>query len=333
VNDEHGHKYSKSSPNFEAVETQIDTYGAEILRLWVAAVDYRGDITMGKEILKRVSDAYRKIRNTFRFLLGNLQGFDPAQHQVAVEEMEEVDRWLLHRVANTLERANTAYEEYQFHTIFHSMVQLCTVDLSNVHLDVSKDRMYCEATDSTARRSGQTAYWLALRAVVRSLAPILSFTCEEVWDFLPKADGDPSSVFLADFPSTTEWDAWRDDDLAAVWDVLLTVRGDVQKALEEVRVPRKQKQPGQIGSSQEAHVTVTAEGKTLDVLRKYEDSLPMLFIVSSVELAEGPAPDEQSVGATVVPADGEKCPRCWNYWIEKDSNDEVCPRCANVLNG
>ena len=334
VNDEHGHKYSKSSPNFEPVDKQINTHGAEVLRWWVAAVDYRGDIAMGPEILKRVSDAYRKVRNTFRFLLGNLADFDPNEHLLPVGELEEIDRWLLHRVATALERTRDSYEEYQFHTIFHTMVQLCTVDLSNVHLDVSKDRMYCEAVDARTRRSAQTAYWLSLHAIVRALAPVLSFTCEELWDYLPHRTGDADSVFLTDFPSAEEWGAWRDDELAATWDELLAVRDDVQKALEEVRVPRKQKQPGQIGSSQEAVVTVTAEGRTLDVLRRYEHELARLFIVSDVTLADGAPPAEAIVAVAAEPSSMDKCPRCWNYWVEQaSSEDTVCPRCADVLKG
>lgn len=331
VNDEHGHKYSKSSPNFESVEVQINKHGAEILRWWVAAVDYRGDIAMGPEILKRVSDAYRKVRNTFRFLLGNLADFDPNTDLVPIEELEELDRWLLHRVATALERTKSAFEEYQFHTIFHTMVQLCTVDLSNVHLDVSKDRMYCESTASATRRSAQTAYWYAVHAVARALAPVLSFTCEEVWDHLPHREGEAASVFLSDFPDADEWGAWRDDELAQTWDDLLAVRDEVQKALEEVRVPRKQKQPGQIGSSQEAIVAVTTQGRTLDLLRRYEDELARLFIVSGVSLAEGAPPEDRLVGVEATPSSNDKCPRCWNYWIESGSDDEVCSRCASVL--
>ncbi len=328
VMDEQGHKYSKSSKNFEPPKKMIDEMGAEILRLWVSAVDYRGDITLSPEIMGRVTDAYRKIRNTVRFLLGNIGDFNPDTDAVPVAEMEEVDRWLLHRTAEALGKVEKAYEEYQFHTIFHTFVQLCTVDLSNVHLDVSKDRMYCSAPDSHERRSGQTAYWLAADALIRAMAPILSFTCEEAWEYLPHTSGAAESVFLTDFPNGYE--AWTDESLASTWDRLLAVRSDVQKALEEVRVPRKQKKPGQIGSSQEAHVTVTAEGATYDLLKSYEASLAMLFITSSAEVAEG-KPAEGDIGVAVQVADGEKCPRCWNFWIEAGSGDEVCGRCASVI--
>ena len=331
VNDEHGHKYSKSSPNFEAVETMVNKYGAEVLRWWVAAVDYRGDITMSPEIVKRVSDAYRKVRNTFRFLLGNLDDFDPNRDLVPVAELEELDRWLLHRVGSTLQRVSTAYDEYQFHTIFHAVVQLCTVDLSNVHLDVSKDRMYCEQRTAATRRSAQTAYWLSLHALVRALAPILSFTTEEVWDFLPKREGAPTSVFLADFPSAEEWGDWQDDELAATWDGLLEVRDEVQRALEAVRVPRKQKQPGQIGSSQEAVVTLRTNGARADLLERYADELGRLFIVSGVDLERGEAAGESGIDVEVVPATAARCERCWNHWIGESATADICDRCDEVL--
>jgi len=329
VTDEEGHKYSKSSKNFESPDKMIGKDGAEILRMWVAAVDYRGDVTLSDEIVRRVTDAYRKIRNTFRFMLGNLGDFDPASHAVPLDELDEIDRWLLHRTATALERVRDAYEDYQFHTIFHTFVGLCTTELSNVFLDVSKDRLYCEATDAQTRRSAQTALWTSLHALARAMAPILSFTCEEVWDFLPHTDDDPESVHLADFPDGFE--AWKDDALDATWSRLLDARSDVQKALEEVRVPRKQKKEGQIGSSQEAHVTVRATGPTLELLERYAEALPMLFIVSAVDVVEGDVDEEQTVGADVAVADGEKCPRCWNFWIEPGSGDEVCSRCADVL--
>lgn len=330
VTDEEGRKYSKSSRNFEPPEKMLAQYGAEILRLWVSAVDYRGDIALSTEILKRVSDSYRKIRNTFRFLLGNLEGFDPSQ-ALELEELEEFDRWILHRAAQFVERAEAAYRNYEFHTIYHGLVQFCTVDLSNVYMDVTKDRMYCDAPGSRERLSGQTAYWLVLRALLKVAAPILSFTSEEAWEFLPKEAGAEESVFLTAFP--VEAKAWRDDALGATWEELLEVRQEVQRALEKVRVPRRQKKEGQIGSSQEAHVTVQARGKTLELLREYEDQLVALFIVSSVELEDGEPEEDAPVSCTIRHAEGEKCPRCWNFWIEENSGKEVCQRCEDVLQG
>ncbi|QDG51998.1 isoleucine--tRNA ligase [Persicimonas caeni] len=328
VTDEDGHKYSKSSKNFEPPEKMLQEYGAEILRLWVAAVDYKGDITLSDEILKRIADGYRKIRNTFRFMLGNLGSFDASQ-AVDYDRLHDIDKWVLHRTAEVVERIQEAYENYQFHTIYHTLLQFMTVDLSNIYMDVTKDRMYCELPDGEARLAGQTAYWSVLHALVRATAPILSFTSEEVWQHLDHGEDDPESVFLADFPDVPA--EWKNDELAAKWETLLEVRQDVQRALEEKRVPRKQKKPGQIGSSQEAHVTVTAEGDTLELLRDYAEMLDALFIVSYADVVEGEVPEDQSVGVEVVPAEGEKCPRCWNYWIEPGSDKDVCDRCESVV--
>ncbi|RAL22183.1 isoleucine--tRNA ligase [Lujinxingia litoralis] len=329
VTDEDGRKYSKSSKNFEPPQRMIDQYGAEILRLWVSAVDYRGDITLSTEILKRVSDAYRKVRNTFRFLLGGLEGFEPGE-ALALSELEEIDRWVLHRTAEVLERIEEAYRGYQFHTIYHTLVHFVTVDLSNVYMDVTKDRMYCEAPGSRERLSGQTAYWLVIDALVRALAPILSFTCEEAWEHLPHGEDAEKSVFLAGFPTHTA--AWKDAALGERWERLLEVRQEVQKAMEEKRARKKgERKEGQIGSSQEAHVTVGASGETLSLVRSYEEQLPALFIASEVVIEEAAPSEGKIVEVGVVPASGQKCPRCWNFWIQPGSDAEVCPRCAHVL--
>lgn len=328
VNDQDGHKYSKSSKNFEPPEQMLEEYGAEILRLWVAAVDYRGDITLSDEILKRVADAYRKVRNTFRFMLGNLGDFDPAGG-VDHAELPEIDRWILHRTAEVVERIEQAYEEYQFHTIYHTLVQFMTVDLSNIYMDITKDRMYCEGRDSQARRAGQTAYWQVLNALVRAVAPVLSFTSEEVWQHLGKGEGAPVSVFLADFPEVPA--RWRDEELGARWEQLLEVRQAVQRALEEKRAPRKSKKPGQIGSSQEAHVTLRASGKTYALLEEVADDLAELFIVSRAELVEGEVVSGELVDVEVAVAQGDKCPRCWNFWVDPESGAEICSRCEGVV--
>ncbi|MFP4597106.1 MAG: isoleucine--tRNA ligase [Persicimonas sp.] len=328
VTDEDGHKYSKSSKNFEPPEKMLQEYGAEILRLWVAAVDYKGDITLSNEILDRVADGYRKIRNTFRFMLGNLFDFEPSQ-AVSYEELEDIDKWVLHRTAEVVDRIEEAYENYQFHTIYHTLLQFMTVDMSNIYMDVAKDRMYCEHPASRERRSGQTAYWSVLQALVRATAPILSFTSEEVWQHLSHAADDPESVFLADFPDVP--DPWADEELSLQWEKLLDVRQEVQRALEEKRAPKKQKKPGQIGSSQEAHVTVTARGATFELLRDYRDQLEALFIVSRVDLIEADVPGHKPVAVEVVPAEGEKCPRCWNYWVDPGTDTEICERCESVV--
>ncbi|AWV91295.1 isoleucyl-tRNA synthetase [Bradymonas sediminis] len=329
VTDKQGRKYSKSSKNFEPPEKMIEKYGAEILRLWVASVDYRGDISLSDEILKRVADAYRKIRNTSRFLLGNLDGYTPDK-AVAYDDLYEIDKWVLHRTAETIERMREAYQDYQFHTIYHTLLQFMTVDLSSIYMDVTKDRIYCEAPDGPKRLAAQTAYAGVLNALVRAMAPILSFTAEEVWQYLPHSADEPESVFLADFPETPA--EWTNPELAERWERLLEVRQEVQRALEEKRVPRKQKKPGQIGSSQEAHIRIHATGETLELLRDYSGQLDALCIVSYADVLEGePSEADKLVEVEVEPADGKKCPRCWNYWIAPTSDDETCKRCASVV--
>ena len=324
VTDEQGHKYSKSSQNFEPPEKMLSEYGAEVLRMWVASVDFTGDVALSSEILDRTADAYRKVRNTFRFMLGNLQDFDPAEDALDYGELREIDRWILHRTSEVVDEIEQAYEECDFKTVYQALNEFATVDLSNIYMDVLKDRLYCEPTDSRARRSGQTAYWRVLSALVRAAAPILSFTAEEAWSHLPhgpKAEED--SVFLSDFPSPPN--TWHDDELDGRWERLLSVRRDVQKALEEAR----QGEDG-IGSSQEAVVTVRAAGSLRELLEDYEDRLAELFIVSEAVVEDGEPAGDQRLSVGVKPSTAEKCPRCWNFWVT-DEDDEICNRCQHVV--
>jgi isoleucyl-tRNA synthetase len=326
VTDEQGHKYSKSSKNFEPPEEMLEEFGAEILRLWVASVDYSGDVALSGEIVDRTADAYRKIRNTFRFMLGNLEGFDPDTDQVDYEELEPIDQYIVHRASEVLDRIERAYEEYEFHAVYHALVEFATVDLSNLYMDVTKDRMYCHGPDSPGRKAGQTAYWQVLNALVRAAAPILSFTAEEVWSHLPQPSDAPDSVFLSDFPELP--DAWRNEAHASRWSRLLKVRKVVQKALEQ---QRQRDDDDSIGSSQQADLTLVAEGSTYELLSECADQLVGLFIVSDVDLQEGRVEGEDPVEVTVEVADREKCPRCWNYWVDPESDDEVCGRCRSIM--
>ncbi|MEM1349489.1 MAG: class I tRNA ligase family protein, partial [Myxococcota bacterium] len=327
IMDENGRKYSKSSKNFEPPEKMLKQYGAEVLRFWVASADYRGDITLGNEPIKGAADAYRKVRNTVRFMLGNLDGFDPAEHRVALEELEPLDRWMLAKVGQALGRIHKAFEEYQFHTIYHTLVGLMTVELSNVFLDISKDRMYCERRDSPRRRSGQTAFWLATDALLRAMAPLLSFTAQEAWELMPKADDAPQYVFWADFPADAS-DAWSELVDHEEWDAFLAVRDEVNKAMEAKRGPRKNKGPDQIGSSQEADVLIKASGETLALLKRFEDRLVEYFIVAHVHLTQG----DGDLEVTVKPSGYVRCPRCWNHWVPPGSEEgALCERCASVL--
>ena len=330
VVDQNGRKLSKSSKNFESPQKMIDKIGAEVLRFWVSATDYKGDIPLYPEVINRVAEAYRKVRNTVRFLLSNVHDFDPNLHMVPLDELEEVDRWMLDRVGVAIEKIDTAYETYQFHTIYHTLVQLTTVELSNVYMDVTKDRMYCELPASKARRSGQTAYWLALDALVRAMAPVLSFTAQEAWGMMPHLEGAEPYVFWSAFPDeATSWVGLVD---AQRWDDLLAVRTEVQRALEAKRGSKKDKRPDQIGSSQEADVVVRTKGSTLELLKSFgEDALGTLFIVASVTLEEGEPDEDQLVHADVAPSARQKCQRCWNMWIPTGSDRPLCARCHEVV--
>lgn len=288
-------------------------------------------------VMKRVGEGYRKVRNTFRFFLGNLDGFDPNTDAVPVDELLELDRWILQRTGDVVRRIEQAYEEFQFHLIYHTLTQFAAVELSNVYLDVTKDRMYCSAPGSFERRSGQTAYWMVLHALLRAVAPVLTFTAQEAWALMPHLADTPEHVFLADFPAEAR--AWTDLLDPQPWDALLEVRAEVQKALEAKRGPKKDKRPDQIGSSQEADVTVTADGDTFDLLTRFDalddrtsGGLAELFIVSNVTLTRGtPADPEALVTATVTPSTKARCARCWNHWGLHAESEDLCVRCFEVV--
>jgi isoleucyl-tRNA synthetase len=321
VVDEHGRKMSKSLGNVVSPQQVIKDSGAEVLRLWVSMVDYRDEVRLGKEVLARTVEAYRKIRNTFRYLLSNLYDFDPARDLVARTELMAVDRFALSSYARLADDVVRAYEAYDFQAIFHAINEFVTVDLSALYLDVSKDRLYTFAAASRERRSAQTAVYVIADGLARLLAPILSITADEIWGRLPGARED--SVHLALFP--VEPGAWRDEALEADWQRLLEVRAEVNAALEGAR------QRKEIGNALSAHVTVSAGGETGALLARYRDELPMWFITSSVSVEPG-AGDGLTV--TVRRADGEKCPRCWRFVTDlalAGPAAGLCPRCASAV--
>src|SRR5499425_748657 len=236
---------SKSQGNYVQQEEVLPKYGAEVIRLWVASEDYTEDIRLSNEILNRLSDAYRRIRNTFRFLLGTLADFDPDRDRVSYDQMDELDRWALLRLGELIARTRRAYEEYQFHVVFHTAHNFCAVDLSALYLDIIKDRLYTRAPDDPTRRAAQTVCFEILTALARLLAPILTFTADEVWSYIP-GRGKPESVHLVTFPD--ERGEWVDERLGADWERLLEVRGEVSRALEAAR------QQGRIGKAVDAVV-------------------------------------------------------------------------------
>jgi isoleucyl-tRNA synthetase len=324
VVDEQGRKMSKSLGNVIAPQQIIKDSGAEVLRLWVAMVDYRDEIGLSREILARTVEAYRKIRNTFRYLLSNLYDFDPSANRLPVEAMLEVDRFALSRYERLLRKVRTAWDAYDFQTIFQAVNEFVTVDLSAFYLDVSKDRLYTFHADAPARRSAQTAQYVMADGLARLIAPILSVTAEEVWLRLP--GGREESVHLADFPSAD--DARLDAGVETRWGRLLDVRDQVNAVLEGAR------QRKEIGNALAAHVTVSASGDLADLLDRHAADLPMLFITSSVDVVRLESGD--GVTVEVVRSSGEKCPRCWRFVPSTITSGELaglCGRCADALGG
>jgi isoleucyl-tRNA synthetase len=318
---EDGHKMSKSLGN--AIEPQdiIRDSGAEIIRLWVAMVDFREEVRMSKQILARVVEAYRKIRNTLRYLLSNLYDFDPAKDRVALERMQEVDRFALARYADMAAAVVKAYEAYDYPTIFQAINQFTTVDLSAFYADVSKDRLYTFAAGSPERRSAQTAMFVIADGLTRLLAPLLPTTTDELWRHLPGTSD--ASVHLALFP---EVQTFRDVELVARWERLMRVRDEVNRALEAER------QAKTIGNSLGAKVILRASGDDALLLERYRDDLPMFFIVSQVELEPGAA--DTALEVVVVRAEGEKCPRCWRTVTTVSpaaATAGLCERCVDAL--
>ncbi|MFP5378864.1 MAG: isoleucine--tRNA ligase, partial [Vicinamibacteria bacterium] len=300
VVDEHGRKMSKSLGNVVSPQEVMKASGAEILRLWVSMVDYREEVRLGKEILARVVDSYRKIRNVIRVLVANLYDFDPATDMVPRDQMAEVDRWMMATFADASARITAAYDDYDYPAVFQAANQLVTVDVSAFYVDVTKDRMYTFGPKSKARRSGQTAMYLVADGLARLLAPILPVTMDDLWRNLPGARED--SVHLAEFPAGL--DAWRDDELRTRWAALAPVRDQVNLALEQKR------QEKVIAGSLSARVALAAGGDTLALLTRYRDDLPMIFGVSAVDLNAG---DAEGLRVSVERADGVKCGRCWRF--------------------
>jgi isoleucyl-tRNA synthetase len=335
VVDGEGKKMSKSAGNVIAPQEVIKQHGAELLRLWVAAEDYRDDIRISPAIMGQLVEAYRKIRNTCRFLLANLADFDPSHDAVALDRLYDIDRWALHRLALLISRVRAAYDAYEFHTVFHALNNFCAVDLSAVYLDILKDRLYTEGPASPARRAAQTALESIVSMLVRLMAPILSFTAEEIWTHLPATSRAVDSVHLSDFPQPSP--GWiLAPEHASRWERLFDVRSVVARALERARATKT------IGSSLEARVTFYTDGPLHEALTRDAAELPGLLIVSAVTIepfsrrptdADLLAPD---LAATVTRAPGAKCARCWVYRTDVGADrahPDVCARCARVLAG
>ncbi|HHV07134.1 MAG TPA: isoleucine--tRNA ligase [Firmicutes bacterium] len=331
VVDGDGRKMSKSVGNVIYPQEIIEEFGADVLRLWVASSDFKNDVRVSRGILLQMAEVYRKIRNTARFLLGNVYDFDPEKDAVPYEDLTEIDRWALLALTRLVEKVTAAYEDYEYHLLYHALHNFCALDMSAFYLDVLKDRLYCSQANDPARRAAQTVMYEVLTTLVRLIAPILTFTAEEIWGYIPGQEEE--SVQLASWPEVNQ--GYLDEELEQRWNELLTVRSGVAKALEEAR------QSGLIGTSLMAQVDLWFPEKlssTYELVKKYEEILPKLFIVSQVTLHE---PGVESAADAVELegydgayclvrlAAGEKCQRCWMYDV--DTKDGVCPRCQTVL--
>jgi isoleucyl-tRNA synthetase len=338
--DAQGHAMHKSAGNAVAPEEFVKESGADILRLWVTSSDYREDMRCSDEILRRVSDSYRKIRNTARYALGNLDGFDPARDSVVLGEMHEIDRWALAELDKVIERVVEAYRAYDFHSVYRALDAFCTVTLSARYFDIIKDRLYTFAPRSLARRSAQTALNYIADALARLLAPVLSFTADEIWENLPevknaRAAGEsvvdegvavPPSVHMAEFPVVVSSN--RDAALVERWARLYDIRDVVLRALEEARIAKL------IGSSLEAHVRLEAKRQTFELLEHYREELRYVFIVSKVSLTLIEDEAGEDLRVRVERAPGLKCDRCWNYSErvgEFTRYPTACERCVEAL--
>ena len=336
--DGQGRKMSKSIGNIVTPQEVMDKFGGDILRLWVASTDYTGEMTVSDEILKRAADSYRRIRNTARFLLANLNGFDPQRDSVKPEDMMSLDRWAVACALDAQKEIKYAYDNYQFHTVVQRLMRFCSVEMGSFYLDIIKDRQYTTKADSLARRSCQTALWHIAEALVRWMAPILSFTADEIWGYLPQ-----TATPRAEFVFTEEFyeglfglgENEKLDD--AYWQQLIKVRSEVNRVLEIARNDKV------IGGGLEAEVTVYANDEYRALLEQLGNELRFVLITSKAEvkpLADKPADvaasELEGIAVSVARSNGEKCPRCWHYSDKIGVNPEhptLCPRCVENVAG
>ena len=325
--DEQGRPLSKSLGNGVDPVDIAKRLGGEIVRLWVASVDFREDVAASENLMQRVADNYRKNRNTFRFLLGNLNGFNPATDAVPFDQLEPLDKYMLARTRDVTERVLRFYDGFEFHRVYMALNEFAVVDLSSLYLDVLKDRMYTIAATNPARRSAQTVMWKIAEALARLVAPVLSFTAEEVWDALPPVEGREASVHLALFPKLDDIAPADNSKILADWAQILSVRNEAMKILEEARKEKR------IGKALEARVKLIVPEETASLLRAYEAALPEVLNVSQVEIASLPA-GETAVQAEVGLANGDKCDRCWRFTHDVSAYGawpHVCARCQSAL--
>lgn len=324
VVDGEGRKMSKSLGNGIEPQEIIDQYGADILRLWVASSDYHADIRISKDILKQLSESYRKIRNTARYILGNLYDFDPEKDAVPVEKLYPIDKWAIVKLNELIGKVKTAYDNYEFYQVYHSVHNFCVVDMSNFYLDVLKDRLYTEKADSESRRAAQTAIYIIVDAMTRMISPILAYTSDEIWNYMPHGkDCNTENIVFNDMPNEVSIDV--EEGFMSKWDKIHELRDSVKKTLETFIKDKT------IKSSLEASVVLTAGGKSYDFLEAVKDELSAAFIVSDVEIVNG---DSEEIKIEIKKAEGGKCERCWSISDTVGKNSEhptLCSRCCEIL--
>ena len=322
VVDGQGRKMSKSLGNGVSPIDVSNKFGADILRLWALSSDYSMDVNLSDDILKGISDVYRKIRNTARYILGNTQDYDP-DHPVDYDDLQEIDKWALTRLNKLIKDCTKDYDTYNFGNCYHDINQFCVVDMSSFYLDIIKDRLYTEKADSTARRAAQTTMYYILDALVKILTPMISFTAEEIWKAMKHTkDEQVESPMLTDYPKPNE--KWDNKELADKWEEIIKVKNIVAKQLELSRAEKV------IGNSLDAKVTIYAEGNEYTFLKENEKLIKLVLIVSGLDIEENKRKQEVALGVKVEHADGEKCERCWMY--DEHTEDGLCPRCRKVLN-
>jgi len=333
VVDENGRKMSKSVGNVVAPDSVIKQYGTDVLRLWAASADYKGDISISNNIIKQLSDAYRRIRNTCRFMLGNFSDFDVTCDLRSINDMSELDRFILHRLHHVVDRSLTAYEKYEFHTIYHTLHNFCVVDLSSFYLDIIKDRLYTSPATDPVRRDAQTVMFTILDAIVKIMAPILPFTADEIYKHMPKESDHKESIHLDDMAELNS--EWEDKNLADIWENIRSLRGEVTKALEEARTHKL------IGHPLDATIEIKLpDGPLKEQVENLNENLNDIFIVSSVVIVDSmddnayQAQEIEGLSIKVKKAAGEKCDRCWRFdkTIGMDvDHPTACARCATAL--
>lgn len=321
VVDGQGRKMSKSLGNGVSPIDVSNKFGADILRLWALSSDYSMDVNLSDDILKGISDVYRKIRNTARYILGNTYDYDP-EKPVAYEDLQEIDKWALTRLNKLIKDCTKDYDTYSFGNCYHDVNQFCVVDMSSFYLDIIKDRLYTEKADSVARRAAQTTMYYILDALVKILTPMISFTAEEIWSAMKHTEKENvESPMLADYPVSN--DEWDNKEIAEKWEKIIKVKNIVAKDLELARAEKT------IGNSLDAKVTIYAEGEEYKFLKENEELIKLVLIVSGLEIQENNRKQEEKLGVKVEHATGEKCERCWMY--NDHIEDGLCPRCKEVL--